>query len=70
MKENLFDYYKIWDKFISFTLCNRVGCRIKDNRLHVGPGPTEGVPSMAVFLRDPSTYLRKFRRKPQKTPNG
>ena len=24
--------------------------------------------SMGIFLRDPSSYLRKFRRKPRKTP--
>ena len=27
-------------------------------------------PSVGVFLRDPSPYLREFRRKPRKTPNG
>ena len=26
--------------------------------------------SVGVFLRDPSPYLREFRRKPRKTPNG
>ena len=29
-----------------------------------------GMCSVGVFVRDPSPYLRKFRRKPQKTPNG
>ena len=28
-----------------------------------------GVPSVGVFLRDPSPYLREFRRKLRKTPN-
>ena len=37
----------------------------------VGPRHIGGVPSMGVFLRDPSPYLREFRRKkPRKTPNG
>ena len=30
----------------------------------MGPGPIGGVPSVGVFLRDPSPYLREFRRKP------
>ena len=29
-----------------------------------------GMPSVGVFLRYPSSYLREFRRKPRKTPNG
>ena len=29
-----------------------------------------GMPSVGVFLRDPSPYLRDFQRKPRKTPNG
>ena len=28
------------------------------------PGPIGGVPSVGVFLRPPSPYLREFRRKP------
>ena len=46
------------------------GCRFESNSLLVGPGPVEGVPSVGVFLRDPSPYLRKFWRRPQKTPKG
>ena len=46
------------------------GCRVKANCSLVGPGHIEEVPSVGIFLRDPSTYLRKFRRKPQKTRNG
>ena len=42
----------------------------KTNCLHMRPGPTGGVPFVGVFLRDPSPYLREFRRKPQKTQNG
>ena len=38
-----------------------LGCRIKANYLHVGSGPAGGVPSMGVFLRDPSPYLSEFR---------
>ena len=37
---------------------------------HYGPRPIGGVPSVGVFLRHPSLYLREFRRKPRKTPNG
>ena len=29
----------------------------------MGPGPTEGVPLVGIFLRDPRLYLREFRRK-------
>ena len=47
-----------------------VGCRLKANCPLVGPGPIGGVPSVGVFQRDPSPYLREFRRKPRKTPNG
>ena len=36
----------------------------------VGPGITGRVPSVGVFLRDPRPYLRKFQRKPRRTPNG
>ena len=41
---------------------------IKVNYPHVGPGSVGGVSSLGVFLRDPSPYLREFRRKPRKTP--
>ena len=47
-----------------------VGCRIKANCPFVGPKPVRGMPSMGVFIRDPSPYLPEFRRKPQKTSNG
>ena len=47
-----------------------LGHRIKANCLLMGPGPVGGVPSVGVFLRDSSPYLREFRRKPPKTPNG
>ena len=43
----------------------------KVNCPYLGPGPTEGVPSVGgVFLRDPSSYVSEFRRKPRKTQNG
>ena len=32
----------------------------KDNCPLVGPVPVGGVPSVEVFLRDPSQYLREF----------
>ena len=47
-----------------------VGCRVKANCPLVGPGTVGGVPSVEVFLRDPSPYLLEFWRKPQKAPNG
>ena len=37
-----------------------LGHRIKANCLLMGPGPVGGVPSVGVFLRDPSPYLREF----------
>ena len=46
-----------------------LGPGLKANFL-AGPGPVERVPSMGVFLKDLSPYLRKFRRKPRKTPKG
>ena len=47
-----------------------VGCRFKANCPIVGLGPVGKVPSVGIFLRDPSPYLREFRKKPLKTPNG
>ena len=47
-----------------------VGCRFKSNCPLAEPATIDGMPSMGVFLRDPNPYLRKFRRKPRKTPNG
>ena len=45
------------------------GCRYNSNCLLVGPGTTGKIPSVGVFLSDPNSYLREFRRKPLKTPN-
>ena len=42
----------------------------KANCLLVEPGPIGGVSSVVGFLRDPSPYLREFRRKPRKIPYG
>ena len=47
-----------------------VGCRVYGRMSHEGPKPMGWMPSVEVFLRDPSPYLREFRRKPRKTPNG
>ena len=44
--------------------------RFKANFLLVENEPTGGVPFVRMFLRDPSSYLREFRRKPRSTPNG
>ena len=40
-----------------------LGCRIKANYPHVGPGPTGRVCSVGIFPRGPSQYLLEFRRK-------
>ena len=37
-----------------------VGCRFESNCPLVGPGTIGGVPSVGVFLRDPSPYLCEF----------
>ena len=42
----------------------------KANGSHVGPKPMGECPPWGVFLRDSNPYLRKFPRKPLKTPNG
>ena len=39
-----------------------VGCRFESNCPLVGPGTIDGMPSVGVFLRDPSPYLREFRK--------
>ena len=44
-----------------------LGCKIKANCPHVGPGPMDGG---GVFLRDPSLNLCEFQRKPWNTLNG
>ena len=44
--------------------------RVKDNCPQMGPGPTEELRSVEVFLSDPSQHLREFQTRPRKTPNG
>ena len=39
-------------------------CQLKE------PRTTEKMPSVKLFLRDPTPYLPEFRRKLRKTPNG
>ena len=46
------------------------GCRFESNCPLVGPGTIGRLPSVEVFLRDLSPYLREFQRKPRKIPNG
>ena len=41
----------------------------KADCLTKGPKSMGRVPSVGVFLRDPSPFLQEFRRKPEKTPN-
>ena len=63
-------------KFHAFNIKNGfrdgwlVGCWDKANCPHVGAEPMGGMPSVEVFLKDPSPYLREFRRKPRQTQNG
>ena len=38
------------------------GCLVYSRLSHEGPRPMGGMPSVGVFLRDPSPYLREFRR--------
>ena len=47
-----------------------VGVGDKADCLKKGTRPIGGMLSVWVFLWDPSPYLREFRRKPRKTPNG
>ena len=60
-------YYKtsLLSKFLKTDVVG-LGCRIKANCPHVGPGPTAvvGVRSRQIFLRNPSPYLCEYRRKP------
>ena len=37
-----------------------LGCRFKPNFLLVGPGPIGSVPSVGLFLRDPSPIYSSF----------
>ena len=54
---------------IDFGEC-RLVVGFKANCPLVGPVSIGGMPSVGIFLRDPSPYLSEFRRKPRKTPNG
>ena len=47
-----------------------LGVGDKTDCLKKGPRLIGGMPSVGVFLRDLSPYLREFRRKPWKTLNG
>ena len=47
-----------------------LGYKFKANGLLVGLGLIDGVPSVGIFLKDPTPYLREFWRKLLKTPNG
>ena len=42
-----------------------LGCRVEANWPCVGPWPTEEVPSIGVFLKDPSSYLSECWRNPE-----
>ena len=47
-----------------------VGCRLKSIFPLMGPGTIGCRPCMGAFLRDPSPYLREFKKKTRKTVNG
>ena len=57
---NIFKWHK-WNLFLRWLV---VVCRVYSRLSHEGPRPMGWMPSVGVFLRDPSPYLRKFRRKP------
>ena len=59
-----------WKKMKERGKNKQVGCRVYGRLSQEGPRPMGGMPSLRVFLRDPSPYLREFRRKSRKTPNG
>ena len=40
--------------------CNTSGVGVKADCLKKGPRPIGGMPTVGVFLRDPSPYLREF----------
>ena len=46
-----------------------VGCKYESNCPLGDPGTIGGVPSLGVFIRDPSAYLREIRKKTRKTLN-
>ena len=48
----------------------RFSYRVQVRSAHWGPGAIGRMPSVGVFQRDPSPYLREFRRKSRKTPYG
>ena len=48
------------ENILSVIFNRLVGCRLESNCPLVGPGTVSGVPSVAVFLRDPSLYLREL----------
>ena len=54
---------------VLFGIDLQVGCRLKVTSPLMELGPIEGLPSVGVFLRDPSPCLLEFRRQPRKTPN-
>ena len=58
-------HYSLYIQIIKCVLLSiwLVGCRVKDNCPLMGPGSVRGMLYVRIFLRDPSPYLRKFRRK-------
>ena len=61
---NVRDHTKDYGYFMYYSWKWLVDFSVKANCPHVGPGPTDEMPSVGVFLRDPpNPYLREFRRK-------
>ena len=58
------------DRGVSRSYTWLVGCRFESNFPLVGHGTIGGVPSVGVFLRDPSPYLCEFQGKTRKTPKS
>ena len=66
--DNFFSEYNFHELF-EFALLG-LGCKVKENCPHVGPGLTWEVPSMGIFLKDSSLHLCEFRWIPRKTPKA
>ena len=62
--------YRLYRPYRLFKMCSDFMVVVVGLSPLVGPGTIGGMPSVRVFVKDPSPYLREFRRKPRKTPKG
>ena len=60
----------LFEKYCYKNIDQGVGVGDKADCLKKGPRPIGGMPSVGVFLRDPSPYLHEFRKKTYKNLNG